>query len=145
MSTSYGLKNVLLQRELEILHAYSSTMTPSAVVIRKGGSKGSRLAVGPQEIRHLVAQMTTPMPRQSHRDVGDELAAFRVVDINGANDIVGPDQRAGGCASFLEPPLRILFVDALRLKRVGRPAPRAPIFSARRFGRHSGSKSGDGG
>lgn len=55
-SSEHGLKNVLIEQELEVSKAFQEEGTPSAVVVRPDGTIGSGLAAGPDAIRALVAR-----------------------------------------------------------------------------------------
>jgi thiol-disulfide isomerase/thioredoxin len=51
----YGLHRVLVQREHEISDRYDALSTPSAVLVRAGGTIGSAVATGAEAIRTLVS------------------------------------------------------------------------------------------
>lgn len=64
---AYGLKNVLLQQDREVMDKYQVRGTPSGILIQADGSIGTPTAVGPQAIMELVARVTgtgipTPLP-----------------------------------------------------------------------------------
>src|SRR5215207_4190617 len=65
-STEHGLREVLLQKEWEVAHAYEAYGTPSAVLVRPDGKIASPLAQGSDAIKALVyeaAQGRVPTQR----------------------------------------------------------------------------------
>lgn len=61
-STEHGLTHVLLQQEHEVGAAYKVDRTPSAVLVNADGTIGSALAAGPEAIRRLIGDITSPSP-----------------------------------------------------------------------------------
>ena len=53
-SAEFGLSNVLLQQDFEVAEMYEANGTPSAVIVRAGGTIASAVAAGPDAIRALV-------------------------------------------------------------------------------------------
>jgi len=76
----YGLSNVLLQTDSEVAFNYRAFGTPSAVVVRLDGTTGSMLALGPEEITALVADVVSrarlgQLPSQPACEVGSSVPA----------------------------------------------------------------------
>jgi peroxiredoxin/uncharacterized membrane protein YphA (DoxX/SURF4 family) len=55
-SSEHGLSTLLLQQDYEVANAYQAHGTPGAVVVRPDGTIGSPVALGPDQIRELVAR-----------------------------------------------------------------------------------------
>jgi len=55
MTTGYGIRPVLLQRELEVIDAYGVLMAPAAMLVQPDGRIGAGPRYGPAPIRQLVA------------------------------------------------------------------------------------------
>jgi peroxiredoxin/uncharacterized membrane protein YphA (DoxX/SURF4 family) len=55
-STEHGLREVLLQKEWEVAHAYEAHGTPSAVLVGPDGKIGSPVAQGSDDIKALVSE-----------------------------------------------------------------------------------------
>src|SRR5215207_3506246 len=69
-STEHGLREVLLQKEWEVAHAYEAYGTPSAVLVEPDGKIASPLAQGSDAIKALVAraaQERLPTQRPTQR------------------------------------------------------------------------------
>ena len=77
-SAAHGLRNVLLQLDREVVQAYRVSAAPSAVLV-SNGKGASRIAMGPDAIRALVAQATLPPPVKK----GDAAPSIKLADLTG--------------------------------------------------------------
>lgn len=77
-SAAHGLHDVLLQADLEVVHAYRVTAAPSAILV-VNGKVASPMAMGPDAIRALVARSTLPPPVKK----GDAAPSIKLADLAG--------------------------------------------------------------
>ena len=75
---AHGVRDLLLQKDREVAQAYGAASTPSAVLVRDGRI-ASPLAVGPDAIRVLVKDATTPPPLKK----GDRVPSLDLRDLQG--------------------------------------------------------------
>jgi len=75
---THKVRNLLLQRDREVAQMYHAENTPSAVLVTDGRIV-SPLAVGPDAIRALVKDATTPPPPKK----GDLVPSLELPDLDG--------------------------------------------------------------
>lgn len=89
MTAEYGIEPVLLQQELEVIHAYGVLMAPAAVLVQSDGRIGAGPRYGSDPIRQLVADtlgmVLPPTPALDIQAVGrgDPAPQIRRPDLEG--------------------------------------------------------------
>ena len=95
-SAEHGVAPVLLQKDREVAEAYQSNGTPGAVIVNADGTIGSRLALGADAIRALVARTVggpVPVPAAPARPA--QAPAPAPAAANGGNGVPRPASRVG--------------------------------------------------